>query len=302
MGRGIPHLTAHLVVNPAAGRGTARRLKDRVARAFQSEGWSVESVDTRGPGHGSTLAAEFSRAGAERVIAVGGDGIVHEVANGLLSAGGRSALGVVPAGSGNDFAKLLGVHGHAPEPAVRRIASATVRRFDAGKVAGEYFVNTLGFGFGPEVVRIRDGMPGLKGFLSYLVPVLKAFAGFEPPVMEVRAGESREQGPVMMVEVCNGTTAGGSYRFAPDADPADGVLDVCVIRRVGLVRFLTALPRVMKGTHGAMHEVKFLRAREITICGEQPLVMHLDGELRMPGTRECTITVEPGALPVLVAS
>jgi len=302
VGRGVPHVKAHLVVNPAAGRGAARRLKDRVARAFQGEGWSVEAVETRGPGHGSTLAAELSRAGAERVIAVGGDGIVHEVANGLLAARGTAALGVIPAGSGNDFAKLLGVYRHAPERAVKRIATATVRRFDAGKVAEEHFVNTLGFGFGPEVVRIRDGMPGLKGFLSYLVPVLKAFAGFEPPVLEVRVDKGMEQGPVMMVEVCNGTTAGGSYRFAPDADPADGTLDVCIIQRVGLARFLMALPRVMKGTHGTMREVKLLRSREVTIRGAHPLVMHLDGELRMPGTRECSITVEPRVLPVLVAS
>ena len=221
MGRGIPHL-AHLVVNPAAGRGAARRLKDRVVRAFQGHGWSVEAVETAGPGHGSALAAEYSRAGAERVIAVGGDGIVHEVANGLLAAGGSAALGVVPAGSGNDFAKLLGVHAHGPEQAVRRITTATVRRFDAGMVAGEYFVNTLGFGFGPEVVRIRDGMPGLKGFLSYLVPVLKAFAGFVPPVLEVRAGEWTTAGPVMMVEVCTGTTAGGVIVLRQRRTPPTG--------------------------------------------------------------------------------
>lgn len=300
MGRGIPHL-AHLVINPAAGRGAARRIKDRVARAFQEEGWTVEAVDTTEPGHGSALAAAFSRAGAERVIAVGGDGIVHEVANGLLSAGGVAALGVVPAGSGNDFAKLLGVYRHSPERAVRRLVGATVRRFDAGRVAGEYFVNSLGFGFGPEVVRIRDGMPGLKGFLSYLVPVLKAFAGFVPPVLDIRAGDWNQRGPVMMVEVCNGTTAGGSYRFAPDADPADGLLDVCIIQGVRLPRFLWALPKVMKGTHGTMREVHLVRAREITIRGDQPLVMHLDGELRAPGTRECTISLEPGRLPVLVA-
>src|SRR5262249_51241564 len=160
----------------------------------------------------------------------------------------------------------------------------------------------VGFGFGPEVVRIRDGMPGLKGFLSYLVPVLKAFAGFTPPSLKIQAGEWTEQGPVMMVEVCNGTTAGGSYRFAPDADPADGLLDLCVIQRVTLPRFLSALPRVMKGTHGRMREVTLTRAPALTILGDQPLVMHLDGELRAPGTREVTITVTPACLPVLVAS
>ena len=300
MGRGLPRL-AHLVLNPAAGRGAARRLKDRVANAFRTEGWTVEAVETQGPGHGTTLASALAREGAERVIAVGGDGIVHEVANGLLTAGGTAALGVVPAGSGNDFAKLLGVHRLRPEDAVRCIVGARLARFDVGLVQDEYFVNTLGLGFGPEVVRIRNEMPGLKGFLSYLIPVLRAFAGFVPPVLDVRAGDWSERGPVMMVEVCNGTTAGGSYRFAPAADPADGTLDVCVIRRVTLGRFLRALPRVMRGTHGTMREVRLRRAAELVITGEEPLVMHLDGELRASGSRECRITVQPGRLPVLVA-
>ena len=273
-----------------------------MAAAFRNEGWTVEALETQGPGHGTMLAAALAREGAERIIAVGGDGIVHEVANGLLTAGGAAALGVVPAGSGNDFAKLLGVHGHRPEHAVRRIVTARVVPFDVGLVRDEYFVNTLGFGFGPEVVRIRDGMPGLKGFLSYLIPVFRAFAGFVPPVLEIRAGDWSEHGPVMMVEVCNGTTAGGSYRFAPDADPTDGALDLCVIQRVGFARFLRALPRVMRGTHGRMREVRLCRAGAVVIKGEEPLVMHLDGELRTPGMRECTISVQPARLPVLVAS
>jgi diacylglycerol kinase (ATP) len=145
-------------------------------------------------------------------------------------------------------------------------------------------------------------MPALKGFLSYLVPVVRTFASFRPPLFEVHADGFRERGRMMMVEVCNGTTAGGSYRFAPDADPSDGQIDVCLIRRVGLLRFLTALPRVMRGTHGGMPEVAIVRANGLRVCApEEPLLLHLDGELREPGVHECTVTLEPGCLSVLVA-
>jgi len=293
---------ATVILNPAAGRGAAWRARDSLARAFRRERWTVDIVPTERPGHATELAGAAARDGAECVIAVGGDGAVHEVANGLLAAGGPAALGVVPVGTGNDFAKLTGVYGHGVERAVSRLVTATRQRFDAGKVLGEFFVNTLGFGFGPAVVQTRNAMPGLRGFLSYLVPVLRTFTSFRPPLLDVCADGYRERGNMMMVEVCNGTTAGGSYRFAPGADPRDGVLDVCLIRKIGLLRFIAALPRVMRGTHGHMSEVIIVRSRSLTIRSPgAPLLLHLDGELRTPGVEECTVTVEPGCLHVLVA-
>lgn len=293
---------ATVILNPAAGGGRAGRAREPLAAAFRREGWSVEIIPTERPGHATELAQAAARDGAQRVIAVGGDGAVHEVANGLLAGGSTAALGVIPIGTGNDFAKLVGVYRHSVDRAVSRLVSAVPRRFDAGKVLGEFFVNTLGFGFGPAVVQTRNGMPGLKGFLSYLIPVLRTFARFRPPLLEVTTDDHAERGNMMMVEVCNGTTAGGSYRFAPGADPCDGWLDVCLIRRIGLPRFLAALPRVMRGTHVTMKEVAVLRTRKLTIRAvDAPLLLHLDGELRTPGVQECTVTVEPGCLNVLVA-
>ena len=295
------------MLNPAAGRGAAARALDPIAREFHHQGWSVEVERTERPGHGAELAARAVQAGAQRIVAVGGDGTVHDVANGLLrhglgGRGGDVALGVVPIGSGNDFAKLVGVYRHSPVRAVRRLVTAQTARFDAGLVCDEYFVNSVGFGFGPEVVRVRNAMPGLSGFASYFVPVLRAFARFRPPRLEVRARGFAETGNMMMVEVCNGTTAGGSYRFAPDAQPGDGRLDVCLVRRVSLLRFLMAVPRVMRGTHATMREVALFQTREVVIRSlDGPLLLHVDGELREPDARECTVRVEPGRLKVMVA-
>src|SRR5260370_11854187 len=98
-------------------------------------------------------------------------------------------------------------------------------------------------------------MPGLSGFLAYFVPVVRAFARFRPGRFEVRASGFSETGYMMLVEVCNGTTAGGSYRFAPDALPGDGRLDVCLVRRVSLARFPLPVPRVIRGAHGTLTDV-----------------------------------------------
>ena len=293
---------AHVILNPAAGRGAARRAKDPVARAFREQGWTIELVETGAPGEGAMLARAATAAGATHVIAVGGDGIVHEVANGMIAAGSDAALGVVPVGSGNDFAKLVGTYRHGVARAVARLGTARVQRFDAGRVDGaEYFVNTMGFGFGPAVVERRNATAHLKGFLSYLVPIFRTFASFAPLRLEIRAAEFRETGYVMLVEVCNGTTAGGSYRFAPQAAPTDGRLDVCVVRRVALPGFLGLLPRVMRGTHGGKRQVALFQTREVTVHSDQPLLMHLDGELR-GGARQCTVRVEPARFNALVAS
>jgi diacylglycerol kinase (ATP) len=293
---------AHVVLNPAAGRGAAARALDPVAREFHRQGWAVHVERTEGPGHATELAARAAGAGVTRVVAVGGDGTVHEVANGLLRQGGAAALGVVPIGSGNDFAKLVGVYRHSPVQAVRRLVTARTETFDAGRAAGEYFVNSLGVGFGPAVIRVRNRMPGLSGFASYFVPVIRAFAGFRAPRLEIHAPGFSETGYMMMVEVCNGTTAGGSYRFAPAAQPGDGRLDVCLVRRLSLPRFLLAVPRVMRGTHGTLREVALFQTRAVTIRSlDGPLVLHLDGELREPEAPACSIRIEPGRLKVMVA-
>ena len=262
----------------------------------------MELVRTGRPGHGVALAEQAVEGGAHHVVAMGGDGTVHEVANGMLRHATPATLGVIPVGTGNDFAKLVGVYGHNPVRAVTRLVSARARRFDVGRVGDEYFVNSMGFGFGPEVVRVRNASNARGGWLSYLTPLPRAFLGFRPPELEVSAAEHRERGPMMMVEVCNGTTAGGAYRFAPAADPEDGYLDVCLVRRVSLPRFLLAIPRVIRGTHAGMKEITMFRTREVTLrAPETPLLLHLDGELRAPGQQECTISVAAGVLNVLVA-
>lgn len=262
----------------------------------------MELSRTECPGHGVDLAAKAAGNGAHHVIAVGGDGTVHEVANGLLASGATATLGVVPIGTGNDFAKLVGTYRHDPERAVARLVGARPRRFDAGHVGDEYFVNTMGLGLGAEVVRAREANPSRTGFWSYVAPVPRTFLRFRPPLCEVRAGGREERGYMMMVEVCNGTTAGGIYRFAPAADPSDGYLDVCLVGRLSLPRFLMAVPRVMRGGHTKMKEVTMMRTREVTLATpEVPLVVHLDGELRSLPERHCTVRIEPGKLNVLVA-
>ncbi len=296
-----------VILNPASGHGQGRKLRPRIERALGGAGIAFDLVETRAPGHAIVLGREAGAAGRERVVAVGGDGTVHEVANGLLQAPAAAdgatvpALGAIPVGTGNDFAKLIHVFRVPPEEAARRMAAARTERFDVGCVNGEYFDNSLGVGFDAEVARQANAATRLSGLAVYVVAVYKSFVSFRAPTLEVRSAAHQETGPMMMLECSIGRSAGGGFYLTPDADPADGLLDVCLIRKVGLVKFLRYVPRVLKGTHGSLPVVAMFRTASLTIRSEgRPLLLHLDGEVRAPDTREIEVTLEPKRLRVLV--
>ena len=300
--------TTLLILNPESGRGLGRKLRPRIERGLRDAGIQFDLVETTGPGHAVALAKEAAIAGVARVLCGGGDGTIHETANGLLQAPPAAdgatgpALGVIPIGTGNDFAKLVGVFKEPPETAAARMAAATPHRYDVGRVIGEYFTNSLGIGFDAEVVRHALRLTHLRGFAVYVVAVYKTFVTFRAPVLEVESSVHRETGPMMMLECSIGVCAGGGFYLTPTADPSDGLLDVCLIRKVGLLKFLRYVPLVMRGDHTGLAEVAMFKTPSLTIRSPaSPLLLHLDGELRTPEPRAIDITLEARRLRVLVA-
>ena len=253
--------TTLVVLNPASGHGLGRTLRPRIERGLRDAGIAFDLVETAAPGHAVELARATAEAGVDRVLAAGGDGTTHEVANGLLQAPSAPdgatgpALGTLPIGTGNDFAKLLNVFRLQPEAAAQRMAGADVRLFDVGRVLGEHFDNSLGIGFDAEVARQANQTRRLKGLAVYVVAVYKSFASFRAPTLAVTSTAHTETGPMMMLECSIGRSAGGGFYLTPDADPSDGLLDVCLIRKVGLVKFLRHVPKVLSGRHVGLPEV-----------------------------------------------
>jgi YegS/Rv2252/BmrU family lipid kinase len=299
-----------VILNPWAGRGRGAKARNLVVRALKDSGVRFELVETTGPGHAMGLTREAVASGVTKIIAAAGDGTVHEIANALLhlppaeDGGTPASVGCIPLGSGNDYAKLVGVFGLPPEVAAARMLQTHADLFDVGKVQGEYFDNLFGIGFDAEVVRHSNKIRRLKGLAVYIVAIYRTFLTFRPPVLEIVTEEHRESGPMMMVSVNIGVCGGGGFYLTPQADPTDGQLDVCIIRKVGLVTFLRAVPKVMKGTHAHLDEVTLARARSVTVrsLDGRPLVMQLDGELREPKVTELTITIEPKRLRALVSA
>jgi len=269
-----------------------------MARALRDAGVSFELAETSAPGEAERLAA--AAYGFDDVIAAGGDGTVHEVVNGLLRAGTGAALGVLPLGSGDDFAKML-----PPGEAVARIARGKPQPMDAGRIRSEgterYFANGMDIGFGAHAARNVRRVPRLlTGFGAYLGALAMTLARY--PMLEVRL-QLDEGEPfahtTAMTAVMNGRAFGGSFHVCPDACADDGELDLLIADGVGRLEILRLVPRIMRGTHAGDPRLKLTRARRVLIESEAPLLVEADGEIAFEDARRLEIAVLPGALRVL---
>ncbi|MEO0073583.1 MAG: diacylglycerol kinase family protein [candidate division WOR-3 bacterium] len=295
------------VVNPVAGRARGAALCRQALTELGSHGefpvfWSER------PGHATELARKAVQDGFETVVAIGGDGTFREVATSL--AGSTCALGLVPTGSGNDLCRTLGISEDV-RLASRVALNGRLRPMDVAEmemVAEGFseklcFVNAAGFGFDATVVAEAMQVKGLRGLPLYLVAVFRALMRLECPEvkLETTSGSVWSQS-VLLVAVANGRFYGGGMRIAPDAEPDDGQLDICVIDRANRFRVLTCLQRFINGSHGILPEVRFLRCATMELSTEQPLPMQVDGDLlpSVPAPVTCRISVRRHALQVRV--
>lgn len=289
------------VVNPAAGGGrTGRRwtaLRDELVRL----GPAFDVVFTTGPGDGERRAREAAAAGTTLVLAVGGDGTLNEVVNGVVDAPGVT-VALVPTGRGRDAARNLGV-ALDPRQAVRRLWAGTDVRLDLGVAEWDdgtrrHFVNAAGAGFDAEVAR-RARLRGGSGTVPYVLAVLAALRAHRPVQGRLAAsGAAAWTGPLTAAIVANGAHYGGGMKIAPGADPADGVLDLVVLGTFGRLELLRWLPTVYRGGHVAHPSVWVRPVTRVRVEADAPLPTHLDGESGPPSP--VTLSVRPRALRLRV--
>lgn len=271
--------TIWLIINPIAGRGRTRRQLPALKALLQEEGIPFELRITAGPGDAVLLAQEAAQSGAKTIVAVGGDGTIHEVANGLLTheESREVALAVVPTGSGNDFCKAIGVPLDL-ESAVRALLQGQPRLVDVCRLKGRFIVNGLGIGLDGAVSHRYRGMRHLRGELGYLWSAVCEALTFPAFPARVRTPDWGYEGPVLFTGVSNGPYHGGDFRLAPTARVDDGQLDVHVVRDMWPVRRLVQIPRARKGTHLKLPEFSLWRAPWVEFQFEQKVPAHADGE------------------------
>ena len=259
-------MSVYVILNPASNSGGGGKMLPVLERKLEARGIEYELHATEAPGHAEELAARAARQGVERVLAVGGDGTIHEVANGfLVEQGVPPALGVVPLGTGNDFYRMVGAP-KDPDAALDTLERGEAKPFDVGLVEFDgqrrHFVNLLGIGIDVEVLRRRERVRRLKGLAQYLVALLGAMVGFRAVPIRVRMGDSVLDGPSMLAAITVGPSAGGGFILCPGATPDDGELDLCFFRDLNYLQILRYIPKVIRGTHGEGPLVELRRFRE----------------------------------------
>lgn len=295
-----------IILNPAAGTGRGR---ERLRRVLRSELPGGELCETAARGDGRRLAEEAAREGCGTVVAAGGDGLAGEVADGLLAAGGRPRLGILPIGTGNDLARALGVP-MRPEAAARALAGARTRRIDAGwaapRVGGEgdpvprHFVNAVVAGFGARI-QLQASTKRLWRGAAYLREGLARLGDLRPHPVRVRVadaeGEEELAEECYLVVVANGGSMGGGIRAAPGARLDDGLLDVVAVRVQSLPALARTLSTVLFRRSLPEGGTWRRRGRAVSIEADPPLWLNVDGEV--VGRGDVDLRALPGALRVL---
>jgi YegS/Rv2252/BmrU family lipid kinase len=270
-----------IIVNPQAMHGETARLTPVIEKLLASIPHDL--VETKSPGDAVELAANATGYGV--VVAVGGDGTVHEVLNGLMRhpAESRPALAILPTGSGNDTCRTLGIPFDVSEAALI-LATGERVRYDVGSCNGIFFNNSFAAGLDAKVTakaveyKVTKHRSGLWLYLTALLHVLfKDLAAFD--IRLGFDGAAPQAVQTLIIAITNGPTYGGGFKITPDSDPRDGLFDVCMIDPLGLLEALRRLPFVIAGKHTKMRVVHMSRHVAAVIEGAVPLPAQIDGEV-----------------------
>jgi diacylglycerol kinase (ATP) len=287
-----------LIVNLIAGLGRCKDLFPRVRAELDRRGIDYDLHFTNEPLEATDVCRMGIEAGFTHIVAMGGDGTVNEVANGLV--GTDRVLCVIPAGNGNDFVRTTGIP-FDPIEALTVLVEGRTHRIDLGRVAGERcVVNGLGIGIDAQVARDVLAMERLRGVPAYLYAAVKEVFRFKAFPVTVATEGWRVELQCLSLGVANGPYAGGGFKLAPRAQVDDGSLDVAAIADFPRLERLVRLPQARAGRHLRLSRVHYRQVKDVTISSPATLVAHVDGEpFRLPRD-EFRVEVLPGAVQVLV--
>jgi len=261
-----------LLYNPAAGRGRARRHIEQAIARLRAGGAVVDAQASTSPDDMTRIAAESSKAGYDRVVVCGGDGTLHLAVREFDLQ--RGTLALLPLGSGDDFARVLGIPREL-EKACDVVLHGTVREVDVATANQRRYVGVAGLGFDSEVARYaNEHVKFLRGSLVYFYATLRVLSRFQPH--RVRFDGRDEE--IMFAAVGNTRQYGGGVRIVPDAQIDDGLLDLCLVHRCSRWKLVTTLPKAYSGGHVKSPFVEVGRAASFSFESEKPLDVYADGE------------------------
>lgn len=284
-----------IIANPAAGTAQDLTPLDLLQERLAGMGHDVRVRFTEGPGHARTLA-QAAAMGSDLIIAAGGDGTLNEVLNGIASSPEglrRCRLGVLPVGTGNDFARTLGIE--TPDAALDALVAGRERPIDLVQLDQRVFLNASAGGFTAETSsHVTSDLKQAVGKLAYLIGGVRALLEYEPVRARVEGAGRVLDADLQLFAVCNGAYIGGGHQLAPTAVPDDGQMEVCLVRASSSLDFLSLLPQLSSGDHVDDEDVAYFRATDLTISFARSIKINTDGEV-LEATA-CHYRMRPGAV------
>ena len=301
-------LQVKVIVNPVAGAYSTRRKWPIISQMLKRVGLSFDFQYTEGVGHAIELARAAASDGYQFLVAVGGDGTVNEVANGILHSTGASktALGIISTGTGSDFIRSVGIP-RDYSGACSALTSSKRLTIDVGVVEYQskgqtlrrFFVNAAGTGFDAAVVQQTERLPKyFGGTIPYLAGLVRTLFSYKNKLAILNLEDEVISSRVLNVAVANGGYLGGGMHIAPQAELGDSLLDVVIVGDMGKFELLKELPTVYKGTHINHPKVKMRKTKHITIQSPERMLVYADGELL--GESPASFWVMPAALSIVV--
>jgi diacylglycerol kinase (ATP) len=284
------------IANPIAGKGKTKRLINSIKEFLEKRKVDYELIETPGP---NTINDIVNKEGYkfDRVIVVGGDGTIHELINSTTIF--NKTLGVLPTGSGNDFALALGLRKNLyrnleiildEKTMDIDIGYAELTEFSGNRFSF-LFANSLGIGFDAEVASLAKDIKLLRGLFLYLLSVFITLIKYECRNIKVETSSFQLAEPLFMISIGNGKTAGGGFMLTPLASPIDGEIDVCIVKKISKHKVLQILPLAIFGKHISNPAVHYLKAKEIFISSNSPIYVHADGEIRSNNMKSIKIVL-----------
>jgi diacylglycerol kinase (ATP) len=296
-----------IILNPAAGRGFAGRIKKDLIECLHANKTSFQLELTKYAGHAEEIAMRMSKE-FKVVVAAGGDGTVNEVLSGIV--GSKAALAFLPVGSGNDFSKIIGIP-RKIDQALEIISKKQTKLVNVGEVIYQnekgmerkrFFVNTLGIGLDAEIANETKQIKFLRGLPLYLLAAIKALLKHTANEYQISDKKKNELVRAFFICIGNGSFEGGGFRLLPNADPCDSFLDVCMLKSGPMLKALKVLPKVIKGTHEKDQSVFMWRTRKITIAARKPFIVHGDGEIFEENAIQTTIGLAPFKVKMILSN
>jgi diacylglycerol kinase (ATP) len=290
----------YVVFNPHSGKGRGAQFVAPVLQGL-APAKGLEHGLTQGPGDEARLAEEAIRRGFRRIVAVGGDGTWSNVGNAILRSGVPASLGLVPGGTGCDLAKTLGIPARDVAACCRIVLEGVARTIDVGKIEDKHFLNIVGFGYDVAVLEDSWNIAYLEGSALYLYCALRQLGSYRGFSLEGEAdGRPQEKRDLLMLIVANARIFGGGFKVAPHADLADGKLDAVSFGNMGFSGRVSALVRLLRGTHLKHPRVSAVSASRLAYRFAAPPAYETDGEWNQARSAEVVIEAVPQALRVLV--